>query len=180
MNFKELHNGDLYRFKKLTSGGKAPIWNRRFSYYHRKSQTTSNKILSLYYRFRWKLIKEKHGIEISHSTSIGKGLYLGHPYNITINYNVVIGNNCNIHKGVTLGQENRGDRKGSPTIGNNVWIGVNATIVGKIKIGDDVLIAPNSFINFDVPDHSIVFGNPAIVKHCEHATEGYINSMADA
>ena len=46
-----------------------------------------------------------------------------------------------------------------PTIGNDVWIGVNATIVGKVSIGDDVLIAPNAFVNCDIPSHSVVFGN---------------------
>ena len=47
-----------------------------------------------------------------------------------------------------------------PTIGNEVWIGVNATIVGKVTIGDDVLIAPNAFVNCDIPSHCVVFGNP--------------------
>ncbi len=90
----------------------------------------------------------------------------------------MLGENCNIHKGVTIGQENRGPRKGSPTIGNCVWIGVNATIVGKVTIGDDVLIASNTFVNCDIPSHSIVFGNPCVRKHCEHATESYINRKA--
>jgi len=66
-------------------------------------------------------------------------------------------------------------RKGAPTIGNEVWIGVNATIVGKISIGNDVLIAPNTYVNCDIPSHSIVFGNPCIIKHNDRATEGYIN-----
>lgn len=55
--------------------------------------------------------------------------------------------NCNIHKGVTIGQENRGKRQGTPIIGDNVWIGMNVTIVGNIKIGNDVLIAPNTYLN---------------------------------
>lgn len=78
-----------------------------------------------------------------------------HPFNITINENVVIGNNCNIHKGVCIGQENRGSRKGVPQIGNCCWIGINAVIVGNIHIGDDVLIAPNAYVNCDIPSHSI-------------------------
>lgn len=49
------------------------------------------------------------------------------------------------------------------------------SIVGKIKIGNDVLIAPNSFVNVDVPDHSIVIGNPCIIKHKIDATKDYIN-----
>lgn len=55
-------------------------------------------------------------------------------------------------------------------------MGVNATIVGSIIIGDDVLIAPNSYVNCDVPSHSVVFGNPCIIKHKENATESYINN----
>ena len=80
----------------------------------------------------------------------------------------------NIATGVTIGQENRGTRKGTPVIGNSVWVGTNAVIVGNINIGDDVLIAPLSFVNFDVPSHSVVIGNPARVIHKDNATEGYI------
>ena len=123
----------------------------------------------------YKITSFLYHCEIS-SRNIGPGLYIGHPYGITVNPNAVIGANCNIHKGVTIGQENRGKRKGAPKIGNEVWIGVNATIVGKITIGDDVLIAPNSYINCDVPSHSIVFGNPCVIRHKDNATEGYINS----
>lgn len=64
---------------------------------------------------------------------------------------------------------------GSPTIGNRVFVGINATIVGNIKIGDDVLIAPNTFVNFDVPSHSVVIGNPGVIHHKENATVGYIS-----
>lgn len=113
--------------------------------------------------------------EISPEAKIAGGLYIGHPYCITINPNAKIGRNCNIHKGVTIGQENRGKRKGAPIIGNEVWIGVNSTIVGSITIGDDVLIAPNSYVNQDIPSHSVVFGNPCQIRSSQNATEGYIN-----
>jgi serine O-acetyltransferase len=63
-----------------------------------------------------------------------------------------------------------------PTIGDEVWIGANAVIVGGIKIGNNVLVAPNSYINFDVPNHSVVLGNPASIIPNDHATEGYINN----
>ena len=115
-------------------------------------------------------------IEINSLTSIGGGLYIGHPYCITINPKTVLGRNINIHKGVTIGQENRGKRKGTPIIGNEVWIGVNVTIVGNVKIGCDVLIAPNSYVNCDIPDHSVVFGNPCVIKHKINATEGYLQN----
>lgn len=118
-------------------------------------------------------------LEIPWSTKIGYGLYFGHAYCITINPKAIIGNNCNIHRGVLIGQENRGKRKGTPVIGNKVWMGINATIVGNIHIGDDVLIAPGSYVNQDVPSHSIVFGNPCTVRSRDKATEGYINRTVE-
>lgn len=67
---------------------------------------------------------------------------------------------------------NRGNI-GSPHIG--IYIGINATVVGNVQIGSDVLIVPNSYVNFDVPDHSVVIGNPAVVHHKENAIgEGYV------
>ena len=119
-------------------------------------------------------LSRKYGLEISPKAEIGEGMYLGHPYNITIGEGVIIGNNVNLHKGCTIGKTNRGNM-GSPTIGNCVFIGVNATVVGNIHIGNDVLIAPNSYINFNVPDHSIVIGNPGIIHYRKNATEGYIS-----
>lgn len=104
----------------------------------------------------------------------GNGLYLGQTYNITINPDVVIGEWCNLHKGVAIGQQNRGRLKGSPTIGYRSWIGENATVVGNVTIGDDVLIAPGAFVSFDVPSHRVVIGNPAQIHHKKKATEGYI------
>jgi serine O-acetyltransferase len=55
-------------------------------------------------------------------------------------------------------------------------MGANAVIVGGISIGNNVLIAPNSYVNFDVPDNSVVMGNPATIMARENATEGYINN----
>ena len=77
---------------------------------------------------------------------------------------------------MVIGQANRGLRKGVPVIGDKVWIGINSAIVGNITIGDDVLIAPCSFVNVDVPSHSVVFGNPCIIKQRDNATEAYINN----
>lgn len=146
----------------------------RFQKLMRKSQA-SRGLANLFYRFMYHGSAKRSHIEISTHCNIGAGLYIGHPYCITINPGATIGQNCNIHKGVTIGQENRGKRKGVPTIGDSVWIGINSTIVGNITIGDDVLIAPNTYVNCDVPSHSVVFGNPCIIKHRDNATEDYIN-----
>lgn len=147
-----------------------------FIWFLRKARFTRSKMVKFYCRIMLRHWRNKYGLEISPDTKIGKGLYLGHPYGITINTDSIIGNNCCLHKGVTIGQENRGERAGCPIIGNEVWIGVNATIVGKIRIGDDVLIAPNSFVNRDVPNHSVVYGNPCVIKHKDNATEHYVRN----
>lgn len=143
----------------------------RFIWVFRKARTSWNPL----WRLMLARMRERYGLEIPWKTQIGEGLYIGHAFNITVNPSAEIGRNCNIHKGVTIGQENRGKRKGAPTIGDDVWIGVNATIVGSIKVGSDVLIAPGAYVNCEVPDHSIVLGNPCKVVPCKNATEGYIN-----
>ncbi len=142
----------------------------RYVYWWRKT----NKRPNILNRMILKRYSKKYGLEISTSAKIGRGLYLGHPYNITVGGGVQLGDNVNLHKGCTIGRENRGKREGVPIIGNNVAIGINATVIGNVHIGNDVMIAPNSFVNFDVPDHSIVIGNPGIVHYRENATEGYI------
>ncbi len=144
----------------------------RFLFYSRKiDEGCLLKPLLKYLRRR---ITNRTGLEIE-TKNIGPGLFLVHPFCITVNPNSKIGKNVNLHKGVTIGAENRGDRKGTPILGDCVWVGVNATIVGAVTIGNDVMIAPNTYVNFDVPDHSIVIGEPAKIIHKENATEGYIN-----
>lgn len=145
-----------------------------FNYGGVKHKNVDSPPLRVFYYLLLKFTRERSFVEISHHVKCGPGLYIGHPFGITINPNAVIGSHVSISKGVTIGQENRGKRLGYPTVGDNVWIGTNAIVVGKINIGNDVLIAPNSFVNCDVPDHSVVYGNPCIIKHRENATEGYI------
>lgn len=116
------------------------------------------------------------GIQIGWHARIGEGLRLIHCGDIAVNNEVTIGKNCTMYQGVTIGMEFRGKRRGNPVIGDDVWIGSNACVVGNITIGNDVLIAPLSFVNIDVPSHSIVIGNPAKIILRENATEGYINN----
>ena len=141
----------------------------------RKANTCKFLPLKLFYMLRLMHLSKKTQIQIPARTSIGEGFYIGHLGQIVINPDAKLGKNINIATGVTIGMENRGKRKGTPVIGDNCWIGTNAVIVGNIKIGSNVLIAPLSYVNFDVPDHSVVIGNPARIIFKENATEGYIN-----
>ena len=115
-------------------------------YFFRKAQRTKYKLVRLYHRLRLRLYSIKYGFQIPYNTKIGYGFYIGHFGRIIINPKTIIGNNCNIAPGVTIGQTNRGKKKGTPVISDNVWIGTGAILVGKIHIGKNVLIAPNSFV----------------------------------
>lgn len=93
---------------------------------------------------------------------------------VIINDKAIIGNNVTLSPGVTISKtaNKKGDGPGYLKIGNEVWIGTNAVI-----IGDNVLIAANCFVNRDVPSNSVVFGNPVIIKEgFPNATAGYIRN----
>lgn len=148
------------------------IQYRKASFYYQKNPSSiSSKLTCI------KLMKmtRKTFINIPASVKAGPGLYIGHLGRIIIHPDVTLGSNVNLATGITLGQANRGLKKGAPTIGNNVWIGTNAVIVGNVTIGDDVMVAPGAYVNMDVPSHSIVLGNPGVIHHKEGATDGYIN-----
>lgn len=150
----------------------------RKAHYYSMQSGAINKIKGIWFRYRLNSLSRKYLLQIPYLVTIGKGLNIVHFGRVIIAPTVKIGNNCNLFTGITIGSTVRGDKAGVPTIGNDVWIGPNAVIVGKISIGNNVLVAANSYVNFDVPDNSIVLGNPAKIIHKDNATEGYICQKA--
>ena len=147
----------------------------RYVFYLRMCQ--AGGLRKLLFTLPRKHLSRRCGLEISPSTQIGEGFYIGHPYGITINAAARLGRNVNVHKGCTIGQENRGKRRGVPTLGDQVYLGINSTVAGNVAVGNDVFIAANTFVNQDIPDHSIVIGNPCKVVQKQGATEGYIINL---
>lgn len=117
--------------------------------------------------------KYKFGCSIPHTTAIGRGLYIGHIRDIVINERTVIGDNCNISQGVTIGEANRGRHKGTPVIGHHVYIGPGAKIVGAVRVGDYAAIGANCVVIDDVPDYAVVVGVPARVISYD-GSAGYV------
>jgi serine O-acetyltransferase len=150
----------------------------RYTYLMRKTSAYHKRHpLGMLWRVLWKRCSARYGMQISPETSIGKGFSLIHWGPMVISHVAVIGDYCTLSQGVTIGLSTRGDKRGAPKLGSRVWVGPGAVLVGDIRIGDNVLVAPNAYVNFDVPDNSIVIGNPGRVIESDSATEGYIDNM---
>ncbi len=171
---------DLYRYygEKGESFAKRLLRPVELKYIalFRKANNCKFKPLKLYYTVKLKLMSYKTHIQIPARTEIGEGFYIGHSGRVIINPEAKLGKNMNVSTGVVIGRENRGPRRGSPTFVGECWIGANSVIVGKVRIGEDVMIAPLTFVNFDVPPHSIVVGNPAKIINKQNATKDYIEN----
>ena len=115
-------------------------------------------------RYLCEKAKRKTGIEIHPGASIGKNLFIDHGTGVVIGETAVIGDNVTMFHGVTLGGTgNEKDKKRHPTIGNNVFIGAGAKILGNITIGNNVKIGANAVVLKDVEDDRTVVGIPGYV-----------------
>ena len=112
--------------------------------------------------FFQKLIEIVAGISIPYSAQIGRQFYIGHFGGIIINSETIIGDNCNISQGVTIGVSGKAEKRGVPRIGNNVFLGANSVIAGSIYVGDNAVIAANSLVTKDVLPNTTVMGVPAV------------------
>lgn len=112
-----------------------------------------------------KRTRRKTGIEIHPAAKIGKGLFIDHGMGVVIGETTVIGDNCTIYQGVTLGGTGKDKGKRHPTIGNNVTIGCGAKVLGPFSVGDNSKIAANAVVLNEIPPNCTCVGVPAhIVK----------------
>lgn len=156
MKTKELKLSDLYRY--TGSQSKSNFWKSfffipgfRYSIYLRLTNKYLNmkggrRILRYCFYFRLLRLQKKYGIQIPPATTIGKGFYIGHFGTIVVSPYAVLGDNFNISQGVTIGYANREVRGGAASIGNEVYIGPGAKIVGKVSIGNNVAIGANAVV----------------------------------
>lgn len=177
---RDLIRYGLHGFKGFVRGLLIPGF--LYIYFLRNTQNSNGLFKSINKVFL-KILSFIFGFQIPAEVKIGDGLYLGHFGHIIINPDASIGNNCAIFPGVTLGLKPGKNKAGCPKIGNFVYIGTNAVLIGGITVGDRVIIAPNSFVNQDIPSDCVAIGNPAkiIPKKIElndyffHILENYPN-----
>lgn len=142
---------------------------------------SAHRVLAIpYFLSSWRRgrLQIKYGITIPHTTQIGPGLFIGHFGGIVVNEDAIIGSNCNLSHGVTIGQKNRGHFKGCPRIGDSVYVGPGAVIIGSVSIGSDVAIGASAVLVGHVNDHEVVVGNPAHVVSTRGAKD-YVNWTLD-
>ena len=103
------------------------------------------------------------GVCMPHSCEIGEGLYIGHYGGIFLPSRGRLGNHCSVSQGVTIGIAGWGDNRGAPTLGDRVYVGPHAIVVGKITIGDDAVICAGAVVMRSIPPRGVALGNPARV-----------------
>jgi serine O-acetyltransferase len=116
----------------------------------------------------------KLGVCLDFTTDIGPGLYMPHPFGIVVNRRCRIGANCNLAQHVTLGLKSRDPRAGCPVIGNCVYIGPGAVVIGAVTIGHEAAIGANAVVTHDVPSHAVAAGVPARILSMR-GSDGYVN-----
>lgn len=120
----------------------------------------------------------RYGVYLDPFMELGGGLFIPHPCSIIVNSRVVIGSNCNLSQGVTIGVGNRGRYPGFPRICSRVFIGPGAVIFGGISVGEGAAIGANSVVTKPVPAGRTVAGVPAVVIS-DFGSDGYVNFTLD-
>lgn len=158
------YGGNFITIVFFTQGFWALIQYRVASYCFKNIKIIGVRQVLLFLLLIWqKIIEIITGISIPASAQIGHSFYIGHFGGIILNAKTIIGNNCNISQGVTIGVSGLGDKRGVPIIGNNVYIACNTTVAGKILIEDNAVLGANSLVKSNVSKNQIVLGVPAIV-----------------
>lgn len=115
-----------------------------------------------------RLVEMMTGIYISPNARIGAGLYFPHFGCIFIGEGTVIGRNCDIYQGVTIGYSGRPGHSGYPVLGDRVFVAAGAKVIGPLQVGNDVAIGANAVLTKAAPDHAVVLGIPGKV----HSRQG--------
>ncbi len=136
--------------------------------------------MKLYFlaRFISQLARFLTGIEIHPGATIGRGLFIDHGSGVVIGETAVIGDNCTIYQGVTLGGTGKDVGKRHPTLGNNVMVGAGAKVLGPFKVGDNSKIAAGAVVLDEIPENSTAVGIPArVIKRGEQKLQNDLDQV---
>ena len=120
--------------------------------------------LSLLYRMKFRYMRNHYGIELPYSAKVGRRVVIEHQGAIVIHGASVIGDDCIIRQGVTLGNKRIDRPDEAPVLGARVNVGAGAKILGAVTIGDDAQIGANAVVLIDVPAGASALGVPARIR----------------
>lgn len=133
--------------------------------FHRLSHFLYNKHLYFLSRLISNISRFLTQIEIHPGAKIGWGVFIDHGGGVVIGETAVIGDDCTIYQGTTLGGTGKEHGKRHPTLGKNVMVGSGAKILGPFKVGDNAIVAAGAVVLKEVPSNATAVGVPArIVK----------------
>jgi serine O-acetyltransferase len=118
---------------------------------------------SIVYRSLFRFVRNHYGIELPYSVSLGRRVVVEHQGDIVVHGSCVIGDDCIIRQGVTLGLRHLHSPQAVPMLGRNVNVGAGAKLFGSITVGDRANIGANSVVLIDVPADATAVGVPAQV-----------------
>ncbi|WP_407170700.1 serine O-acetyltransferase [Bradyrhizobium sp. ORS 111] len=125
----------------------------------------SRPLLNLIARLLHRFAQAKAGIDMPSVLRAGPGLTIVHGWGLVVNRDAILGSNVTLFNGVVIGRKDKITAEGRetqyPVIGDDVWLGPQAIVVGGIEIGDGAIIGPGSVVTKSVPPHCVVGGNPA-------------------
>lgn len=130
---------------------------------HRKAHWFYNHKMYFIARYISQRCVKKTNIEIHPGAQIGRRFFIDHGTGVVIGETAVIGDDCTIYQGATLGGTGKDKGKRHPTLGNNVMVGAGAKVLGPFKVGDNSNIAAGSVVLSEIPDNSTAVGAPARV-----------------
>lgn len=131
--------------------------------WHRLAHRLQAHQLYFFARLISQLVRFFTGIEIHPGATIGKGLMIDHGSGVVIGETAVIGDDCTLYQGVTLGGTGKEMGKRHPTLGNHVIVGSGAKVLGPFSVGDYAKIASNAVVLSEIPPHATAVGVPAKV-----------------
>jgi serine O-acetyltransferase len=126
----------------------------RFGQWLKEKHLAVRILLTPLYLYLHHRVVTKWGIDLARTARIGEGCYIGHFGTIIVGGDVEVGRNVSPSQGVTIGLWGRGAKRGSPTIGDNVYIAPGAKVFGKIRVADNVKIGANAVTYKDVSDNA--------------------------
>ncbi len=115
-------------------------------------------------RLRSERTRKMTGIEIHPGARIGECLFIDHGTGVVIGETTIIGNNCVMYQGCTLGGTGKEKGKRHPTLGNNIMVGAGAKVLGSVTIGDGAKIAAGAVVVRNVPAGATAIGIPACLR----------------